>query len=400
MRVSGIPLAQVHAVCRTTVPATSRFRRYSGYGGVGASSQLVRYKYGSDTGRTSSAIGLVVAGMLALDSCGKASQPSQPSQRQSGHCHCTSTTSLAYCQGDDEEFVALTEPPFHENSLSYDHYNGVTLDLHRIVPSENFRTDLAAALTFWRAEGRKGIWIHVPSSRAELVPHCVALGFKFHFVKDQVLVLSHWLTEGPSRLPLGPTHQIGVGTLVLKPDEPSKMLVVQERTGPAAAYRLWKMPTGLLDPGEDIPDAAVRELFEETGLQASLDGIVCFRQAHSPTRSSDLFFVCRMNLVQQDQTWTIQQEEIADIQWMDVQDYCSQSRWQGSPVYEAMNDSIRKVSAMACQQRKQHNNNEGNSIDETVVPPHAPRLRDGIILHEKLPLGFSQSTNALFRSQL
>lgn len=273
------------------------------------------------------------------------------------------------------------------------------MDLHSIVPSENFKSDLETALTFWRAEGRKGIWIHAPNSRADLVPHCVALGFKFHFVKDQVLVLSQWLTEGPSRLPLGPTHQIGVGTLVLKPDDPSKMLVVQERTGPAAAYCLWKMPTGLLDAGEDIPDAAVRELHEETGLKASLDGIVCFRQAHAPTRSSDLFFVCRMNLVPQQQTWTIQQEEIADIQWMDVQDYCSQPRWQGSPVYEAMNDSIRKVSEVACQQMQQRND-EGDHDNQPLAPPPATNLRGGLILHEQLPLGFAPTTNALFRSQL
>ena len=229
----------------------------------------------------------------------------------------------------------------------------------------------------------------------------MALGFQFHFIKDQVLVLSQWLTEGPSKLPHGPTHQIGVGALVLKPDDPSQMLVVQERTGPAAAYQLWKMPTGLLDPGEDIPDAAIRELLEETGLKASLDGIVCFRQAHSPTRSSDLFFVCSMKLVPADQTWTIQQEEIADIRWMDVQEYCSQTRWQGSPLYEAMNDSILKFSNVAGQQKRmQQPSGKADIEDETSALLDGTNLRDGLILHEQLPVGFMPTTNALFRSQL
>lgn len=53
-----------------------------------------------------------------------------------------------------------------------------------------------------------------------------------------------------SRLPLGPYFQAGVGCVVLHPSDPSKMLVVQEITGPAAARKLWKMPTGLIDPGK------------------------------------------------------------------------------------------------------------------------------------------------------
>jgi hypothetical protein len=63
--------------------------------------------------------------------------------------------------------------------------------------------------------------------------HCVKLGFTFHFVKDDKLILSRWLPDAiPSRLPLGPTHQLGVGALVLNPEDPTQMLVVQELTGP------------------------------------------------------------------------------------------------------------------------------------------------------------------------
>jgi ADP-ribose pyrophosphatase YjhB (NUDIX family) len=153
----------------------------------------------------------------------------------------------------------------------------------------------------------------------------------------------------------------------------------------AAAYRLWKMPTGLLDPGEDIPEAATRELQEETGLDATMEGIVCFRQAHSPSRSSDLFFVCHMILKDPNAKWQKQEAEIADICWMSVEDYCNQERWQGSPVYEALNDSIRKASLLAVQQKAAGTNT------------HTP---NGMILHQSLPLGFADGTNALFRSQL
>ena len=100
-----------------------------------------------------------------------------------------------------------------------------------------------------------------------------------------------WLLDSPSHLPLGPTHQVGIRALVLHPIT-GKMLVVQEKSGQAAAWKLWKMPTGLADPGEDIVDAAIREVKEETGLDCSFDHIVCFLQAHGATLGKLDMFLC------------------------------------------------------------------------------------------------------------
>lgn len=166
----SIPVkARVSSVAPYKTPVSRRFTGYKYHGSNGGVSTGTSFWYERrSTGRTSSSsMGLVVASLLAFDSCVKASQ----SPSQSGPSYqSASTTSLAYCQGEDEDYVSLTEPPFHEDVLSYDHYNGVTLDLHNLIPSENFKTDLETALTFWRAEGRKGIWIHAPTSRAHLVP--------------------------------------------------------------------------------------------------------------------------------------------------------------------------------------------------------------------------------------
>ena len=48
------------------------------------------------------------------------------------------------------------------------------------------------------------------------------------------------------------------------------MLVVQEKSGPSAGINMWKLPGGLVDSKEDISAAAVREVWEETGVKAQV----------------------------------------------------------------------------------------------------------------------------------
>jgi hypothetical protein len=86
--------------------------------------------------------------------------------------YCASTTTTDTMEMED----SLKVPPFDESSLSFDHYNGVVLHLDKINANGNdhsvvsFEQDLQQALLFWKAEGRKGIWIHAPSSMAKFVP--------------------------------------------------------------------------------------------------------------------------------------------------------------------------------------------------------------------------------------
>jgi hypothetical protein len=142
-------------------------------------------------------------------------------------------TSVALSQEGDDKVIV---PPFEQSVLAYDHYNGVTLHLDKLEDnhaSDLFAEKLKQALNFWKAEGRKGIWIHAPTDRAHLLPHCIDQGFSFNFVREKTLILSQWLPENkPSKLPLGPSHQVGIGALVLHPSDPSQMLVVQEKSGP------------------------------------------------------------------------------------------------------------------------------------------------------------------------
>jgi hypothetical protein len=79
----------------------------------------------------------------------------------------SSSASVAFCQEDDSVHI----PPFGESVLSYDHYNGVTMHLDKLDDDDaTFPKKLKEAINFWKAEGRKGIWVHCSTDKAHLVP--------------------------------------------------------------------------------------------------------------------------------------------------------------------------------------------------------------------------------------
>lgn len=210
-----------------------------------------------------------------------------------------------------------------------DAYNGCLVTSIPDVAPADFALRLSASLAAWRAAGRRGVWLQLPVARADLLPCALAAGFALHHAEPGHVVLTAWLADTPSGLPPGASHHVGVGAFVLSPRGDS-VLVVQERHGPAARPGFWKLPTGLCDPGEDVADAAVREVLEETGLETTFETVIGFRQAHGTAwGKSDLFFVCGLKLVGGDggdsdgepPAPVPQESEIAAARWMGLDEW-------------------------------------------------------------------------------
>jgi len=206
------------------------------------------------------------------------------------------------------------------------------------------------------------------------------------------------------------------------------------------------MPTGLSDPGEDITTAAVREVREETGLHCIFEEIICIRQAHPGGGStsasassssvvphhSDLFFVCLLRLdsqyYEEDNSIPLhaQEDEIAQLQWMEIEDYATQKLWIGSPLYEEMNNALRRrADVEAHRRRRGETHNSTSSVAGVTMPPaptSTPSCSNAIVDCERrddvsssnskeagtpcgfiaktLPVGFRPGTNTIYVSKL
>ncbi|CAI0432122.1 unnamed protein product [Linum tenue] len=207
-------------------------------------------------------------------------------------------------------------------NASEDWYGGVTVVVSEPMEVADFVPRLRHSISKWKEQGKRGLWMKLPINQSHLVDPVVKEGFRFHHAESDYVMLVCWLPEDePDTLPVNATHRVGIGALVL--NENKEVLVVMEKNGAFKGTGYWKLPTGVVDEGEDISAAAAREVKEETGIDAEFVEILAFRQSHKSFFSkSDLFFVCMMRPLTSN--ITAQESEIAASKWMPINEYVEQ----------------------------------------------------------------------------
>ncbi|KAJ4712685.1 Nudix hydrolase [Melia azedarach] len=217
-----------------------------------------------------------------------------------------------------------------------DEYDGVVVDPKRLPDDPStFASILRFSLTHWRGMQKKGIWLKLPMKHAELVPIAVKEGFQYHHAEPGYVMLTYWIPDAPSLLPGNATHHVGVGGFVI--NENDEVLVVQEKYCNPAFAGLWKLPTGFIVESEEIFKGAVREVKEETGVDAEFVEVIAFRHAHNVAfEKSDLFFVCMLKPLTTE--IKVDDLEIQAAKWMPLTEFVEQPLIRGDSMFKKIID--------------------------------------------------------------
>ena len=224
-----------------------------------------------------------------------------------------------------------------------DPYDGVSVSSASVAACESqaaFETRLDRSLDEWKRGGRRGVWIQIPSTRPELIAAVLGRGFGFHHAEPSYLMVNKWLPGGESPLPANASHSVGVGVICVNSDD--QILVVQEASGPAALRQsktgtaFWKLPTGLVNQGEDLCAAAVRETREETGIDVDFVQLASIRDGHKALHGKDnLFCVCIVK--PRTSKIRVQTSELADARWMPVDEFLALPYYAPATAYGELN---------------------------------------------------------------
>lgn len=212
-----------------------------------------------------------------------------------------------------------TLPDILKNEI--DVYNSRYVDQSAVEENlTNFESILDNTLSHFSESKVKGFFITISlKSHSHLFSLLSNKNFVFHNAEGDKATLVSWLPKNrKNRLPGFSTHYVGVGGLVID-FETKKVLVIKEKNGHDT--KGWKIPGGLIDLGEYIPEAVEREVKEETGIDAEFCGIVGLREK-TPYHfgRNDIYFFCLLK--PSSQVITQCQDEIQNSIWIDVEELC------------------------------------------------------------------------------
>jgi ADP-ribose pyrophosphatase YjhB (NUDIX family) len=176
-------------------------------------------------------------------------------------------------------------------------YNGAILDLSHLYPndisiinqSEDLNNYIDAILDNWEKNKVRSVTVTIPDYLSTTISIFLKRGFYYHHCKKNNLVLCKWIeSTSPNKLPNAGHHQVGIGACILTKN--LEFLLVKEKFSPYSTKAPWKFVTGLIEEGESIHDATLRETKEEVNLDVKYLGTILVSESLNNINKSDICF--------------------------------------------------------------------------------------------------------------
>jgi len=184
-------------------------------------------------------------------------------------------------------------------------YRGIEFDLEQIISDdeksiylESFPKILDHSLQTWDKDSIRSITVRIPSFLSHYISFFMDRGFYFHHTNQNNLYLCKWLdTNSQDKIPRFAHHHVGVAACIMNKN--LEILLIKEKFGPSYAniqtkQRLWKFVTGLIEEGESVVEACLREVKEEVSLDVDYHG--CLVISESYPNSHKISDICFFNL--------------------------------------------------------------------------------------------------------
>ncbi|CAN0386118.1 unnamed protein product [Ectocarpus sp. 12 AP-2014] len=240
-------------------------------------------------------------------------------------------------------------------------FNSATVDIAKIQVEDtaDFALKLFATVDKLRKDGKAALWLKVPTDFCHFISIASHYGFQLHHTQPKYLMMYLWLPEDvPDKVPPYGTHHVGVAGCVMNSQD--EVLLVKDKHKGA----MWKFPGGLADVGEGIGEAAVREVWEETGVMTEFRSVLSMRHQHEMQfGNSDLYFICRLMLPKDTGAGALDinkcNHEIADACWMPLDQFKKQTRHS-------------MLAVVADMLEKPEEKELTRSLHESAIPDRAP----------------------------
>ncbi|KAL3643068.1 hypothetical protein CASFOL_013883 [Castilleja foliolosa] len=155
-----------------------------------------------------------------------------------------------------------------------DEHGGVMVEIKEPMDPNNFNMLLRCSLSHWKMQEKKAVWVKLLIEFANLIETTVKEGFVYHHAEPHYLMLVYWIPKTFSTIPANATHRVRIGAIIM--NDKRELLAVLEKHGRFKGTGVWKIPSGVLEEGEDIFSGAIREVKEETGIDTEFIDVVGF----------------------------------------------------------------------------------------------------------------------------